>query len=221
MFLIRDHYNLDYQRFLYVFNECAQLQASDNPLGYLALCSKWQNLFLGRVFFLAVGEWLLMLPRPTSLTAGVAQPLRHIARASSSTMLPNTVLTRSHLGMAEPGFEPTTLWLDIWSGFELHFWPAKVRTVLDGSDRPRAIVSKVGVDALVECKSSYKPQQPQPSSNISLPLAWDYSPCKGGQLSLGRVFGHKSIAVTFLHDFLKQRIVINYFLQFSWIHNAP
>ena len=40
MFLIRDHYNLDYQRFLYVFNECAQLQASDNPLGYLALCSK-------------------------------------------------------------------------------------------------------------------------------------------------------------------------------------
>ena len=66
-----------------------------------------------------------MLPRPTSLTAGFAQPLRHIARASSSPMLPNTVLTRSQLGMAEPGFEPTTLWLDIWSGFELHFWPHK------------------------------------------------------------------------------------------------
>ena len=76
-------------------------------------------------FFLAVGEWLLILPRPTSLTAGFAQPLRHIARASSSPMLPNTVLTRSQLGMAEPGFEPTTLCLDIWSGFELHFWPHK------------------------------------------------------------------------------------------------
>ena len=60
-------------------------------------------------------------PRPTSHTAGFAQPLRHIARA----MLPNTVLTRSQLGMAEPGFEPTTLWLDIWSGFELHFCPHK------------------------------------------------------------------------------------------------
>ena len=27
--------------------------------------------------------------------------------------------------MAEPGFEPTILWLNIWSGFELHFWPHK------------------------------------------------------------------------------------------------
>ena len=67
-------------------------------------------------------EWLLMLPRPTLLTAGFTQPLRHIARSSSSPMLPNTVLTQSQLGMAEPGFESTTLWLDIWSGFELHFW---------------------------------------------------------------------------------------------------
>ena len=40
-------------------------------------------------------------------------------------MLPNTVLTRSQLGMAELGFKPTTLWLDIWSGFELHFWTHK------------------------------------------------------------------------------------------------
>ena len=76
-------------------------------------------------FFLAVGEWLLILPRPTSLTAGFAQPLRHVVSASSSPMLPNTVLTRSQLGMAKPGFEPTTLCLDIWSGFELHFWPHK------------------------------------------------------------------------------------------------
>ena len=89
------------------------------------------GLFLGMVLqkpmslFLAVGEWLLILPRPTSLTRGFAQPLRQIARASSSPMLPNTVLTRSQLGMAGPGFEPTTLWLDIWSGFELHFWPHK------------------------------------------------------------------------------------------------
>ena len=52
-------------------------------------------------------------------------PLRHIARASSSPMLSNTVLTRSQLGMAEPEFETTTLRLDSWSGFELHFWPHK------------------------------------------------------------------------------------------------
>ena len=34
-------------------------------------------------------------PKHASHTAGVAQPLRHIARASSSPMLPNTVFTRS------------------------------------------------------------------------------------------------------------------------------
>ena len=68
------------------------------------------------------GRWLLILPWHASLTASFAQQLRHIARASSSPMLPNTVLTRSQLDMAEPGFEPTTLWLDIWPGFELHFW---------------------------------------------------------------------------------------------------
>ena len=58
-------------------------------------------------------------------TAGFAQPLWHIARASSSPMLPNIILTRSQLGMADPGFEATTLWLDIWSGLELLFWPHK------------------------------------------------------------------------------------------------
>ena len=77
------------------------------------------------LFVLAVGEWLLILPSHASHTEGFAQPLKHIARANSSPMLPNTVLTRSQLGMAGPGFEPTTLWLDIWSGFELHFWPHK------------------------------------------------------------------------------------------------
>ena len=66
-----------------------------------------------------------MFPRLTSLKASFAEPLWHIARASSSSMLPNTIRTRSQLGKAEPGFEPTTLWLDIWSGFELHFWPHK------------------------------------------------------------------------------------------------
>ena len=133
------------------------------------------------ILFEAVGEWLLILPSLALLTAGFAQPLRHIARPSSSPMLPNTVLTRSQLGMAEPGFEPTTLWLDILFGLALSCnLAAQVRTAPDGSDRPTAVVSKVGADAPVECKSSYKPQQPQPSSNISLPLARDYSPCKGG-----------------------------------------
>ena len=67
------------------------------------------------------------------------------------------------------------------------FLVAQVRTAPDGSDRPTAIVSKVGVDAQIECKSSYKPQQPQPFSNISLSLARDYSPCKEGQLYLNNI----------------------------------
>ena len=96
------------------------------------------------LFVLAVGEWLLILPRHASHTAGFAQPLRQIARASSSPMLPN-VLTRSQLGMAEPGFEPTTLWLDIWSGFKLQFWPhksAQLRT--DPTDPLQLSVRLVG-----------------------------------------------------------------------------
>ena len=81
-------------------------------------------------------------------------------------MLPNTALTRSQLGMAELGFEPTTLWLEFSLALSCIFG----RTALDGSDRPTAVVSKVGADALVECMSSYKPQQPQPSTKISLVL---------------------------------------------------
>ena len=91
--------------------------SASNPSGYEA------KIMID--FFSRSGEWLLMIPRPTSLTAGFVQRLRYIARTSSTPMLPNTVLTRSQLGMAEPGFEPTALWLDIWSGFELHFWPHK------------------------------------------------------------------------------------------------
>ena len=60
---------------------------------------------------------------------------------------------------------------------------AQVHTAPDGFDQPTAVGSKVGADAPVECKSSSKPQEPQPSSNIRLPLARDYSPCKGGQLN--------------------------------------
>ena len=37
------------------------------------------------------------------------------------TNVANTILPRSQFDMAQPGFQPTTLWLDIWSGFELHF----------------------------------------------------------------------------------------------------
>ena len=66
-----------------------------------------------------------MLPMPTSLMAGFSQTLRHTAKASSPPMLPNTILNGSQFAMAQPGFEPTTLWFDIWSGFELYFWPYK------------------------------------------------------------------------------------------------
>ena len=65
-------------------------------LGISVLSIVSQNL-IGRLgihtnyFFLAVGEWLLILPRHASSTAGVAQPLKHIARASSSPMLLNIV----------------------------------------------------------------------------------------------------------------------------------
>ena len=36
-------------------------------------------------------------------------------------MLPDTVLTQSQIGMAESGFETTTLQFDVWSGFEMNF----------------------------------------------------------------------------------------------------
>ena len=48
---------------------------------------------------------MLMLQRHTLLTKGFAPPQWHIARASSSPMLSNTVPTRNQLGMVEPGFE--------------------------------------------------------------------------------------------------------------------
>ena len=55
--------------------------------------------------FEAVGEWLLILPRHASLTAGFAQPLKHIDTASSSPMLPNTSSAPSK---AERLTRPTT-----------------------------------------------------------------------------------------------------------------
>ena len=46
-----------------------------------------------RVAFLAMGNWLLTLPRHASLRVGFAKPLWHIVVVSSSPMVPNTVLT--------------------------------------------------------------------------------------------------------------------------------
>ena len=76
--------------------------------------------------------------------------MRHITRASSTPILPNTVLTQSQLVMAKTGFKPTTMvgylvWL------LAVVLAAQVPTAPDGSDRPTAVVSKVGADALVEC----------------------------------------------------------------------
>ena len=65
-------------------------------------------------------------------------------------MLPNTVLTRSQLGMAEQGCEPTTLWSDSWSCVLGAVLGAQVCTALDESDRPTAIVTKVGADTQIE-----------------------------------------------------------------------
>ena len=45
-------------------------------------------------------EVIAHYPYATLLTAGFAQALWHIARASSLPMLPSTVLTQSHLGKA-------------------------------------------------------------------------------------------------------------------------
>ena len=59
--------------------------------------------------FIAVEEWLLIILRPKLLTADFAEPLWHIAWASSSLMQPNTILTRNQLDMAMPGFELTIL----------------------------------------------------------------------------------------------------------------
>ena len=67
-------------------------------------------------------------------------------------------------------------------GYLFWLWAAShavpVRTTQDGYDQCTANVSKVAVYASIACKSSYKPQQPQPFSNISLPLARDYSASK-------------------------------------------
>ena len=51
-----------------------------------------------------------------------------IERVASENIQNDTFVTKpaKHRScMAEPGFEPTTLWLVSWSGFELHFWPHK------------------------------------------------------------------------------------------------
>ena len=53
-------------------------------------------------FFLAVGEWLLLLPRPTSLTAGFAQPLRH-TWYSQGKFLTNAAQHRSYPKSARYG----------------------------------------------------------------------------------------------------------------------
>ena len=66
-------------------------------------------LFFFRLYLQRGIEWVLILPRPTQQDSA------------------NNVFTKSHLGMAEPGFEPTTLWLDIWANFELHILAAQVR----------------------------------------------------------------------------------------------
>ena len=96
------------------------------------------------VFVLAVGEWLLMLPRHASHTAGFAQFLRHIPMASSLPMLPNTVLTRNQLGNAEPRFELTAQWLAIWCDFDLQFWLYKYRySQMDPTDPPQLSVRSV------------------------------------------------------------------------------
>ena len=128
-----------------------------------------------RVFFLAVGGVAAHAPY-AYLAHSRFRPTTEAY--SQGKFLANAFQHPSSLKSAPSGklgFEPTTLWLYVvW--LRASFLAAQVRTVPDGSDRPTAIVSKA------ECKSSYKPQQPQPSSNISLPLARDYSPCKGGQI---------------------------------------
>ena len=96
-------------------------------------------------FFLS---WLLILSWPTSLTAGFDQPLWHIARASSSLMLPNTVLTRSQLGMAESGFEPTTLWMDIKNSRSVCF---ENRTQSIGCNFRAMKISVNGIHATYAC----------------------------------------------------------------------
>ena len=134
------------------------------------------------VFVLAVGEWLLILPRHASLAHSRFRPTTEAY--SQGKFLTNAAQHRSYPKSARYGraaiqtHDPVVGYL-VWHSAAI--LTAQVRTAPNGSDRPTAIVSKVGADAPVECKSSYKPQQPQPSSNTSLPLARDYSPCKGGQ----------------------------------------
>ena len=62
--------------------------------------------------------------------------------------------------------------MDIWSSFEQLFG-ITISHKPWKDEQAIVIVSKISADAQIECKSSYKPEQPQPSSNIS-----------GGQLEL-------------------------------------
>ena len=98
-------------------------------------------------------------------------------------MLPNSVFTQIQLGTAGPGFKPHDPVIEDLVQLRAAFLFPVVRTTHVGSDWPAAIVSKVDVNAQIKCKSSYQPQQPQQSSNISLPLVRDYNARKGGQLT--------------------------------------
>ena len=76
--------------------------------------------------------------------------------------------------MVVPGFETHDPVVGYLAWPCAAFFAAQVHTALNGSDRSTAIVSKVGLDAQIKCKSSCKPKQPQSFSNISLPLERDY-----------------------------------------------
>ena len=67
-------------------------------------------------------------------TTEAVRAVRHITRASSSPMLPNTVLTWSQHNMAETGFENQDTVVGYLSGFELHLWQHNFAHPWTGSD---------------------------------------------------------------------------------------
>ena len=114
--------------------------ASANLFNMLQLgVSNYYLVSLSFAYFFTVVELAADTPFAYLAQSRFPQQLRHIARASSSPILPNAVLTISQLSMAELGFEPMTLRSDNQSCFEQHFWLLKFAQLLTDLTDPQQL----------------------------------------------------------------------------------
>ena len=94
-------YNLPicYSRCWYDGGDCCKRSRTTELFYFCENCTCYGTVHTGifsKLFFsynsIAVGEWLFILPLPHPLPVGFAKPIWHIVWASSSSMLPNTIL---------------------------------------------------------------------------------------------------------------------------------